>query len=201
MSYTFATNIPQSGQKISSTQVPMQSNFQSISELINVNHVGFNDSVNYGKHTYLSLPAQGSAPTTSASEMAIYCTTSSGANPYEIYYRYPSSGTIVQLSGSSTSTGSGTGVATPGYAYLSPTVFLKWGTSTGITTGSNTITFPTGSGIPVFNSVYTVYYTQASVASAFLVGSYISSTSTTQFTLQVPTSGFASSIYWLALGI
>lgn len=197
MSYTFATNIPQSGQKISSTQVPMQSNFQSISELIGVNHVGFTDSINYGKHTYLSLPAQSMDPTTSASEMAIYCAASTGVNPYEIYYRYPSSGTIVQLSGS----GTGTGAATSGYAYLSSTVFLKWGTSTGITTGANVITFPTGGGLPAFSSVYTIYYTQASVATSYLIQSYISSSSTTQFTLQVPTSGFASSIYWLALGV
>lgn len=201
MSYTFSTNIPQSGQKISSTQVPMQSNFQAISELINVNHVGFTDPNNYGMHTYLSLPAQGSAPSTSSSEMAIYCAASTGANPYEIYYRYPSDGTIVQLSGSSTDTGSSTGVATDGFAYLSSTLFMKWGTASGITTGTNTITFPTSSDIPVFSSIYTVYYTQASVATSYLIESYISSTSTTQFTLYVPTSGFASSIYWLAFGV
>ena len=53
MSYTFSTNIPQSAQKISSTQAPIQSNFQAINELIDVNHVGFTDAVNFGKHTYL----------------------------------------------------------------------------------------------------------------------------------------------------
>jgi hypothetical protein len=202
MSYTFSTNVPQAAQKISATQVPIQNNFQAVNELIAVNHVGFTDPDYYGMHTYLSLPAQGSAPTTSSSEMAIYCAASTGANPYEIYYRYPSDGTIVQLSGSSTSTGSGTGVSTPGYAYLSSTVFLMWGTATGITTGANTITFPTTSGFPTFSSTpYQIYYTQASVASSYVIGSYISSSSTTQFVLEVPTSGFATSIYWLALGV
>ena len=196
--YTFSTNIPESGQKISSTQVPIQSNFQAINEFINVNHVGFTDPNNYGMHTYLSLPAQGSTPSTSSSEMAIFCAASTGTNPYEIYYRYPSDGTIVQLSGS----GSGDGAATDGYAYLSSTVFLKWGTSTGITTGTNTIVFPTTSGFPVFSTTpYQIYYTQASNATVTIIGSYISSSSTTQFTLYVPTSGFASSIYWLALGV
>ncbi len=198
MSYTFSTNIPQAAQKISATQAPIENNFLSISELINVNHVGFSDSVNFGMHTYLSLPSQGSNPTTSASEMAVFCAPSSGVNPYEIYYRYPSSGTIVQLSGS----GTGTGAATSGYAYLSSTVFLKWGTATGIATGTNFITFPTGGGLPVFSSTpYQIYYTQASVASSYLIQSYISASSTTQFTLQVPSSGFATSIYWLALGV
>ena len=107
MSYTFSTNVPQAAQKISATQVPIQSNFQAVNELITTNHVGFTDPDYYGMHTYLSLPSQGSAPATSASEMAIFCAPSTGANPYELYYRYPSSGTIVQLSGSSTSTGSG----------------------------------------------------------------------------------------------
>lgn len=202
MSYTFATNIPQASQKISATQGPIQSNFQAISELINVNHVGFTDLVNYGKHTYLSLPSQSVAPTTTSTEMAIYCGPSTGANPYEIYYRYPSSGTIVQLSGSGTSTGSGSGVATSGYGYLSSTVFMKWGTATGIATGTNTITFPTGSGIPVFSTTpYQIYFTPAASQTTYLIGSYISSSTTTQFTLQVPTSGFATSIYWLALGV
>lgn len=202
MSYTFSTNIPQSAQKISATQGPIQNNFQAISALINQNHVGFTDAVNYGKHTYLSLPAQDSAPSTSASEMAVYCASSTGANPYEIYYRYPSNGTIVQLSGSSTDSGSSTGVAVDGFAYLSSTVFIKWGTATGITTGANTITFPTSVDIPVFSTTpYQVYYTQSSNPSAYIIGSYISSSSTTQFVLTVPTSGFATSIYWLALGV
>ncbi|CAB4121138.1 hypothetical protein UFOVP9_12 [uncultured Caudovirales phage] len=198
MSYTFSTNVPQAAQKISATQVPIQSNFQAVNEFITTNHVGFTDPDYYGMHTYLSLPSQASNPTTSSSEMAIFCAPSTGVNPYELYYRYPSSGTIVQLSGS----GTGTGAATSGFAYLSSTVFLKWGTVTGITTGANTITFPTGSGIPVFSSTpYEVYYTQASVASTYLIQSYISSSSATQFVLEVPTSGFATSIYWLALGV
>jgi hypothetical protein len=197
MSYTFSTNIPQAAQKINSTQAPIQSNFQAINELITTNHVGFTDPNNSGKHTYLSLPSQGSTPSTGASEMAIFCAPSTGVNPYEIYYRYPSNGTVVQLSGS----GTGTGAATSGYAYLSSTLFMKWGTATGITTGSNTITFPTGGGLPVFNTIYTVYYTQSSNPSNYKCGSYISSSSTTQFVLTVPTSGFATSIYWLALGV
>lgn len=198
MSYTFSTNIPQAAQKISSTQVPILSNFQAINELIIENHVGFNDSSDYGKHTYLSLPSQSVNPSTAASEMAIFCAPSTGTNPYEIYYRYPSNGTIVQLSGS----GTGTGAATSGYAYLSSTVFLKWGTATGITTGSNVVVLPTGGGLPVFSTTpYTIYYTQAGSASTYQVTSYISSSSTTQFVLEVPTSGFATSIYWLALGV
>lgn len=198
MSYTFSPNVPLSSQKISSTQAPIQSNFQAINELILTNHVGFIDATNYGKHTYLSLPSQSVNPSTGASEMAIFCAPSTGVNPYEIYYRYPSNGTVVQLSGS----GTGTGAATSGYAYLSSTVFLKWGTATGITTGANTIVFPTTVGYPVFSTTpYQVYYTQASVASSYQVVSYISSSSTTQFVLEVPTSGFATSIYWLALGV
>ena len=200
MSYTFSTNIPQSAQKISATQAPIMSNFQAINELINVDHVGFNDAVNYGKHNFTTFPVQGSDPTTLSGEMAIYSkATPSGPNAAEIFYRYPSDGTVVQLTGS-TSSG---GAATNGYAYMSSTLFIMWGTATGIVNGSNTIVFPTTSGYPSFSSTpYQIYFSAATTYTNLTsTAPYISSSSTTQFTLQDNATNYATSIYWLALGV
>jgi hypothetical protein len=199
--YYYSTNVPQANQLIKATQYPIESNFLAINDWISVNHVGFNDATNYGKHTFLSLPSQGSNPTTTSNQMAVFCAPSSGANPYEIYYRYPSSGTIVQLSGSGSGS-SGGGVANPGYAYLSSTVFIMWGNATGLVTGSNTITFPSGGGFPAFSSTpYQVYFTPSQGISTAYSQAYISSSSTVSFNLQIPVGGSFTSAYWLALGV
>lgn len=196
--YTYTSNVPQASQKISATQSPIQNNFQAIAELINVNHVGFNDPVNFGKHTYLSLPFQVSDPLTTANQMVLYCKqTPSGPNAAEIYYRYPSNGSIEQLIG-----GSSSGVATNGYASMSSTVMIKWGTATGILGGStNIITFPTVGGIPAFTATpYSIYVSPAVNYSQVSGSVYVSASTTTQFTLQVNAVSFATSVYWIAIG-
>ncbi len=198
--YTFSTNVPQSAQKISATQAPIMSNFQAISELINVNHVGFTDATNFGKHTYTSLPIQGSDPVTLAGEMAVYCKATGTPNAAEIFYRYPSNGTVVQLTGGGSS--GGAGAAVNGYSFMSSTVFMMWGTATGIVNGANVIVFPTGGGYPVFGvNPYQIYFTP-NIAYTNLTSTvpYITSPSTTQFTLQVSSTNFATSVYWMAIG-
>ncbi len=150
--YTYTPNIPQATQTRASSQPPLLSNFQAIPELIQVNHVGFNNPADYGKHNFTTFPVQGSAPTTSATEMAVYCAAGAGVNPYELFYRYPSNGTIVQLTGATTADG----VSANGFARIAPSPFsstesivMKWGTATGILPGDNVITFPVGAGIPI----------------------------------------------------
>jgi hypothetical protein len=198
---TFSTNVPQSSQKIAATQAPIQSNFQAVSDLINTNHIGFNDPVNYGKHNYTSLPFQGSDPITVTGEMAVYSkSTPSGPNLGEIFYRYPSNGTIVQLTGGGN--GGGAGAASPGYSFMSTTVFMVWGLATGIvSSGFNTITFPTGSGFPIFGTTpYQIYFTANGNYSNQSAAAYISSPTTTNFVLTVPNSGYSTSVYWMAIG-
>jgi hypothetical protein len=198
--YTFSTNVPQAAQKISATQAPIMNNFQAISELINVNHIGFENASDYGKHTYTSLPMQVSDPATLSGEMAVYSkSTPSGPNLAEIFYRYPSDGTVVQLTGS---TGTGGGAANPGYAYMSPTVFMIWGTASVASNAPTTIVFPTGSGFPIFSSTpYQIYFSAATNYSNYYAGAYISSSSSTQFVFTVPSANYATSIYWMAIGV
>lgn len=198
--YTFSTNVPQSNQKISATQSSIQSNFQAVSDFLNVNHYGFNDE-NYGNHAYTSLVFQDTDPTTLSGEMAVYCKeTPSGPNTAEIFVRYPSDGTIVQITG-----GVGTGVsATSGFTYMSDTIIMMWGTATGIVSATtNTITLPTGGDFPTLTAApYTIYFTPIGTYTN-ITGSqpYISSSSTTEFVLTVVGSDFATSIYWMIIGV
>ena len=196
--YTFSTSVPQASQTISSTQAPIESNFQAVSTFINANHVGFYDNVNFGKHTYTSFPIQGSDPATSSTEMALYSKASSDSNGIELFYRYPSSGTVVQLTGG----GSGGLAATNGYALITSTLMMKWGIATISTTGSTTVSFPTGGGIPAFtSSVYIVNFTPSANYTQSANGGYINNLTTTTFQFNAPSGGMSSTIYWLALGI
>lgn len=197
--FTFTPGIPQSSQAIDVTQKPIFNNFQAVAELLAINHVGFYDTTNFGKHTVTSLPIQGSAPATSATEMAIYAATSTDANGIEIYARYPSNGSIVQITGAGGTT-SGAVASGSGFSYMPGNVILKWGNASGIVTGTNTIVFPTGGGLPAFASTIffvqyspSANYTQANVA-------YVTNITTTSFQLVAP-AAISSTIFWMAMGI
>lgn len=196
--FTYTPNVPQAAQKISSTQLPIMNNFQAINELISVNHVGFSDSVNFGKHIYTSFPAQGSDPSTSSTEIALYSKTASTSNGIELYYRYPSNGTVVQLSG-----GGSTGVsATNGASYLTSTLLMKWGNATINATGTTVVTFPTSGGLPAFGtSVYVINFAPSGNYTLSNTGGWVSNITTTSFTFNAPAGGMSTTIYWSAMGI
>lgn len=198
--YTYNATVPQANQLIKVTQAPIESNFEAINELITVNHVGFTDSVNYGKHTFTSLVMQNADPTTSTTDIAIYTKAASTSNGIEIFYRYPNNGTVYQLTGGGTT---GAGAATNGYSYLNSTLLLKWGLATINTTGSTTVTFPTSGGIPAFTSTpYFVEYTPASNYTIVSNGPWVSNITTTSFVFNAPSgASFSNQIYWLSLGL
>lgn len=196
--YTYSTSVPQASQTISSTQAPIESNFQAISALINANHVGFYDSTNFGKHTFTTFPFQGSDPATTSTEMAMYAKATGTPNAGEIFARYPNNGTVIQITGSSTGTA---GASSNGWSYLPGNILMKWGQATGIIGGANTIVFPTSGGIPPFTtSIFIVEYTPNSTYTITTPFGYISSNTITQFVLTVPNT-MSSTISWLALGI
>ena len=198
MPFSYNDNVPLATQKLSVTQDPILNNFQAILELLSVNHAPFN-SPYAGQHLFTSLEIQGSDPATTATQMAVYCkATPSGPNTTEIFYRYPSNGTVNQLSGN---IGSAGGVFTNGYAYLAPTVLMKWGTATGIVNGANVIVFPTTSGNPAFTGTpSTIYFTPTTYYVQVSGSTYVTSPTNLQFTLQVGQAGFATTIYWMAIG-
>jgi hypothetical protein len=125
--YTYTPNVPQPAQGLNTTQNPILNNFQAINELISVNHVGFN-LTNFGKHSLLKLEVQTVDPSTTSNEIAVYARTTGSPNPAEIFYRNPNNGTIVQLSGQTTPTSTGTSGS--GYVTFPNGSIMHWGTLT-----------------------------------------------------------------------
>lgn len=105
--YTYTANVPQSTQQINNSQQSINYNFQDIATLFAVNHVPFNTSNTFGTHNFVNFVTQTTDPTTGSAEMALYTKAISGdTNNAELFYRYPDSGTVLQLTGSTSSSGS-----------------------------------------------------------------------------------------------
>lgn len=190
--YTFSTNVPQSNQKISATQQPIQNNFGCISDFFDTNHVGFYDPVNYGKHIYTSFPEQVSDPSTTSSEMAVYSKAVDDSNGIELFARYPSDGMVVQLTGG----GFGGLSSENGYSNLTTSLTMQWGLATINTTGSTTVSFTT----PFTTSIFSVNFTPAGNYTQSYSSGIINNLTLTTFQFNAPSGGMSSTIYWIAMG-
>lgn len=143
--YTYTADVPQGATPFSQTQSPILNNFRAINELVNVNHVGFNNT-NTGKHTFLSMPFQADEPSTASSEIALFTQeTPSGPNDAEIFYRYQDDGSEYQITDADTSSVNGTLYIPTNFPrttyYIFPSGFKIMACE--YWTGGNTITFPT----------------------------------------------------------
>lgn len=141
MAYT--SNVPQATQKISQTQPLIQDNFMAIATAFNLNHGNFDDP-NQGKHEFLQMPEQSSAPATAVNEMGLYTKESSLTSQSEMFIRKENNGQEIEFT-------SFLGAAN-GWTRLPSGILLKWGQGSG--TGNHSINFPTGATIPVFTSTY-----------------------------------------------
>lgn len=178
---TYTNNIPQSTDSPSDSQPQILANFQSIATVVNKNHVDFNDG-DEGKHKFLQMPEQSSAPTTGANEGGLYTKESNSIT--ELFFRRESDGTEIQLTDGDPSTG------TSGYTFLPGGLLLQWGTGSGSTLGT-TVNFTTS-----FSTVYQV------------VGSVISTSGDRAVSISsVTTSGFTAktqgnnTISYFAIGL
>jgi len=196
--YVYRNNVPQGGNSIAATQMPINSNFQAINEILSVNHVAFND-VNQGKHKFLTLPFQSSVPVTTSSQMSLYAAVSSDANGSEVFFTYPAAIVGTPLS----AMGNLSLPAVQGWGYLAGSVLMKWGNASGIIAGANVIPFPVASGFPLFSSVFIVQFTPSvnyAIPVSGFPGPYITDITTTTFTFNAP-STISTSIYWYAIGV
>ena len=170
------TIIPNATDITSQSQSQIQTNFQSIQTLVDVNHNDFSDGVNFGKHRQINFPVQtglpGSPSTFAAGEVGLYnqlptATPTTGVNELWIN-KNVSGGTAVQIpmTASILSTNNSPGTISNGWTYLPSGILLKWGSSSMPSGGSHSnsiaqrVQFPTGSGIPVFNQVFQIILSQ-----------------------------------------
>lgn len=149
--YTYTADCPQAATPMNITAPLIQENFQAIAELVAVNHVGFNSS-DAGKHDFVSLEFQSTAPTTQASQLTLYTQATGSPNASELFYTYPDNSTQEQLSDvtvPSTGTGTSFGSASQGYCTFPSGIIMRWGSATLKGTGNTTITFTIGT--PAFS--------------------------------------------------
>jgi hypothetical protein len=141
----YNANIPQPNDELSQSQDEMLNNFQSISALINVNHIDFNGATQ-GKHKWVSLPNQVLAPQALANELVLYTKEVNG-NP-QLFLRRQNDGAEIDFTSA--------GFGNPGWCRLPSGILLKWGVFNGVGNTNITIPFAVGATIPVFNACYIV---------------------------------------------
>lgn len=136
----FNPNIPQPTDALSQSQADILANFQAIAPLFD-----------QGIQDFVILPVQGSAPTTAASELALYSKSVSGTP--QLFMRQQSNGTEFDFTSSLK--------ADSGWARLPSGILIKWGPATVPSRNTlATVTYNTGGSIPAFTTVYSVMASQ-----------------------------------------
>lgn len=191
---TYNNNIPQATDVIANSQGAILGNFQSIATLVAVNHAPFN-STNQGKHNFVEMPAQSPVPTTVAGEVGLYCQTSALTGVPALVFAPQSAGTPVEFTSSLQ--------ATAGWTRFPSGILLKWGQN--FVSGQETVTFPTGSNIPIFANLFNVYLQGITTPSDDPNNAcYITDLTTTSFgvltTPRTSTGTTAALISYLAIG-
>lgn len=150
---TFYNNIPTASQRLRDSQPQFLTNFASLQTFLETNHVAFS-AANSGKHKFLQLPEQSSAPTVAANEMGLY--TKEQGSVSQLFVRRESDGTEINLTNPTSS------IVTSGYTTLVNGLIIKWGV-TGNLAGNTTTTasFPVAFPTNCFAVVCTGYQTSS----------------------------------------
>lgn len=152
MSYNSA--IPTPSQRLKDSQPEFLENFKCISALLGVDHVispwESPASGNQGKHNQVTLPEQGSDPTTLTNEMAIYTKEVSGST--NLFLANENAGNIYNISAKSWASSQGSTILPSG-------LVLKWGQGTTNASGLQTVTFTSA-----FSSIYSIQVTIATAS-------------------------------------
>ncbi len=192
--YTYTANVPQSTQQINNSQQSINYNFQDIAALIAVNHVTFNTADTFGTHNFVNFVTQSSDPTTAAAEMALYTkAVSSDTNQVELFYRYPDNGSVLQLTGSTSSsgsTGTGGGLFTGKLGYPSSIGYPVTGSWQYLSNGILMMTWAVSNGYSTSNSnstssPMTIYLPSSSNCTTYVGSSTMPSFTTAVYNLQM----------------
>ncbi len=156
----YDNTIPKATDAISASQQQMLDNFAAIQALFEVNHVNFNQA-NQGKHKWVTFPIQNANPVTIAGEVAQFSKVSTYTGTPELCVRRQNNGPVIEMTSALT--------ASPGWAFTSSGILLKWGTGltvAGDFPGGTTLAFPVAATIPVFGTVLSAYVTTSGAAGA-----------------------------------
>ncbi len=175
----YNASIPQAPDDPSNSQGLILDNFTEISTAFNLNHGNFNDPAQ-GKHLFLQMPEQSSAPATAANEGGVYTKVVSGTT--ELFFRDESNGTERQITKAFTG-------ATTGDITIPGGLIIKWG-QTGMA-GATSQTVATG-----LTSLYTV---QISPIGDLVRNFAISIPATPNFNI-IASATSTTTVNWLAIG-
>lgn len=187
----YTPNVPLSGQSLGETRDVIRANFEDINTAFGANHTPLTTD-DSGKHLFLQMPEQVSAPSTVGNEGGVY-TKEGPSGTTELYFRAESNGAEYQLTNVSIGSSANLG-ANPGYTFLPGGVIMQYGSfvpgaSTGTTNFANT--FPTG----VFG-VWLQIKTNSTGGRTVQITSF----TTTSFSWVIPTVTDVTEVYYQALG-
>lgn len=91
-----------SGDTLVASRDPIRTNFEILQSRFQDNHTDFGSGT--GKHKFMQMPEQASAPTTAVNEGALYTKQGSYSASAELFYRRESNGSEIQLTGIITGT-------------------------------------------------------------------------------------------------
>lgn len=197
---TYNSNVPQTGQTLGNTRVPINTNFARIYTVFGNNHITFNES-GEGKHKFLQMPDQASAPVTAANEVGFYSKAVSGIS--QLFFRGENNGTEYQLTkgtsgvdpNAATFATNTAYVAnhTGGWTFLPGGLIFQYGERLSLSSGNNTVTFPRAFPTAVFSVITTMDRNSNNVDAL-----YAHTLTVTDFQMRNTSSGNAG--FWYAIG-
>ena len=131
----YLPDIPQAQDDPSQSQGQLLANFQELNTFLSVNHLDLN-AAGQGKHKFMQMPEQSSAPTTAADEGALYTKVVSGLT--QLFFRTESDGAENQITGAFTASSTGSVTIAGG-------ITLKWGSG-----NANSATFSSAYATSIF---------------------------------------------------
>lgn len=192
----YQENKPAASDRLKDSQTDIQGNFQALKTLIDVNHGTFG-ALDEGKHKWVTLPDQGSAPNTSADEIAVFSQLSSLTNQSEFSYRRESNGDTIECAGLGSSNG---------WVRLPSGLLIKWASDTVTTNGTVNRTWPTAATIPAFSTLPFHYQltlsrnTNTVLTTRVYIDSFSGTFSPTQYSLFVADVNATTGYRLLAIG-
>lgn len=195
MSYTLG--IPADGQSLGNSKPQVRTNFTEIFNGLAVNHIAFN-ALGTGKHKFLQMPEQGSAPTTGTDEGGVYTSDIKGGFT-NLFWKQESGGAIpeknqgesIQMTNITPSN------STPGRSFLPGGMLIQWGS---ITTGGDGSNTPVTYNVPFDSIAYNVQLTFARTVNTIATLSVRTSNYTNSGFEIHQTGGGNFLVFYLAIG-
>jgi hypothetical protein len=185
-----------SGDDLLNSRDQIRTNFEIIRDDFAENHIEYNES-GAGKHKFLQMPDQASAPTTAADELGLYSKDVSGVS--NLFMRSETDGEEYQVSsvddanfslfGTNTTYGGAT--IRGGWTYLPGGLLMQYGAVGRTTSGLFNVNYPKSFGATPFSLVVSTNQTGTNAGGGILDDS--------QFQAKLTVST-AATLYWYAIG-